>query len=136
MTEHTRTVGLNCYLEVAVNEAVARLASPAVDDVVRSCLATGVDVEVDDIRAHVGSPTWVADRSAGAGVSWGITRPGRPSAGGEARLSLVAVQTGHDPITELVVTFGVPNDPSVARSITTVARSTLDALASFLATDR
>jgi hypothetical protein len=79
-------------------------------------------------RIHVTAPSWISYRSATARLSW--TRP--TASPGHARLTLFAVQSGSEPITELVLAFDLPGDETAATSAKATARSALDELASGL----
>ena len=114
-----RTVSVSAYVERPLSEVLARFAAPDIDDVLSAALRAGHEgTDVIDLRAHASSPVWQSACTARVPISWSTAGP-RERKDGDATLSLLMVQSGHDAITELLLAFALPDDqvPSATRIV-------------------
>jgi hypothetical protein len=107
---HERTVSVSAYVERPLAEVLARFADPDIDDILSAALQAGHEgIDVIDLRAHASSPVWQSACTARVPITWSTAGPAE-SKDGEATLSLLMVQSGHDAITELLLAFALPDD--------------------------
>jgi hypothetical protein len=123
---HERTVSVSAYVERPLTEVLARFSAPDIDDVLSAALQAGHDdTDVIDLRAHASRPVWQSACTARVPITWSTSGPREPKEG-DATLSLLMVQSGHDAITELLLAFALPDD--AVHSATRIVHRALDDL--------
>lgn len=116
---HERTVSISAYVERPLAEVLARFASPDIDEILSAALQAAQDgPDVIDLRAHAASPVWQSACRARVPITWSTAGPSEVK-DGDATLSLLMVQSGHDAITELLLAFALPDEqvPSATRIV-------------------
>lgn len=114
--EDTRTLHLSAYVELPLADVWDRFADPMIDDLLLESMQAALGGG-EGISAHVSRPVLESDFNGHVAVSW--RGPGERATEGVATISLLVVQSGHDPITELHVALGVP-----VRQADSIARNT------------
>ncbi|MET0729001.1 MAG: hypothetical protein ABWZ76_11960 [Acidimicrobiales bacterium] len=100
-------------------------ASPAVEGLLESSLRNGIEADVSAVRVRVSEPVWISDCNVRMTVAWTATPVRGRERVGEAGLSLLVVQSGHEAITELLVTMPLEDAHAAHTDLT---RLTLDDL--------
>ena len=105
-----RGVRLSAYVDLALDAVFDRLAPPGGAELlisaIRAALGSTGGVTVE---AAVAAPAWVSSSHASVPVTWSVTVPSGSVTEGAATISLLMVQSGHDAITELLVTVPTPD---------------------------
>lgn len=106
-----RSASLSAYVDLAIEDVVARFADPAIDELLTSTIRSALGLDADGIlSAHAESCLWVSSGNVRVTVTWRVQGPdGQPNEG-TATISLLVVQSGHDAITELLVSLPVQDD--------------------------
>jgi hypothetical protein len=116
---HERTVSVSAYVERPLAEVLARFAAPDIDELLTAALQGAQDgPDVIDLRAHAARPVWQSACTARVPITWS-NADGPGFKVGDAMLSLLMVQSGHDAITELLLAFALPDEqvPSATRIV-------------------
>lgn len=123
-----RTASVSAYVDLPIAEVFGRFSDPAIDGLLmsamRASLAAGDDGEV--LSVHAWPTVWVSTGNVRVVVTWRIREVDGHVAEGTATISLLMVQSGHDAITELLVTLAVTDDD--AASTTAALHRILDEL--------
>jgi hypothetical protein len=119
----TRPLGVCGYVERGLPEVVERLSAPGAATQVASALAPTLHAGAGDIVVDLRGPVLVSDRVAHLHLAWAAA-DGR---NGRFKLSVLAVRSGRDALTELLVS--VPVDETTAVGTAVAARHFLDELA-------
>lgn len=109
-------------------EVFARFSDPTIDGLLMSAMraSLGADIGGEVLSVHAWPTVWVSTGNVRVDVTW-RTRGGDGQVGaGAATIALLMVQSGHDAITELLVTLPVTDDE--AASTTTMLHRILDEL--------
>jgi hypothetical protein len=123
-----RALGVCGYVERPFPEVVDAFASPATT--ARIAAALGAMLDSEDLVVDLRGPVVVSARAARVYLTW--DRPDRDGPRGEATLSVLAVRSGREALTELLLS--VPADSEAAES--SGAREFLDRLAAALPDER
>ena len=113
-----RRVRVSAYVELGLDEVLGRFAPPRGGELLVSAIRAalgGPDGVL--VEASAGTAVWVSSMHAQVPVTWCVTEPSGLVTKGEAALSLLKVQSGHDAITELLVSVrrsDATTDPSTA----------------------
>ncbi len=106
-----RSASLSAYVDLALEDVVARFADPAIDDLLTSAIRTALGLDAhEELWAHAETCLWVSSGNVRVAVAWRARRPKGPVTEGTATISLLVVQSGHDAITELLVSLPVHGD--------------------------
>lgn len=121
--EAGNTLRASAYVERALDAVLERLAG----DLLTAALADALgDTEGGVIVVHAGQPVWVSAAHVRIPVTWSRSGPGAVAADGDATISLLVVQSGEYPITEVLAT--VPVSAAADSGANSVLRDTLHRL--------
>lgn len=96
-----RPMRVCAYVELPFEAVVERLGQPQADDLLAAALHAAAGHGPADLEVEVHELEVVARRMARVRVSWRPRRPGREARSGT--LLILAVQSGADPLTELLI---------------------------------
>ena len=105
-----RTARVSAYVDLALAEVIDAFTRPDIDEVLASVLITALDAPGVRVRMHATPPAWVTARSASASLTWEVIGTHGRVRRGTATVDLLTVQSGHHPMTELLVTVTVGDD--------------------------
>lgn len=104
-----RTASVSAYVDLPMAEVFARFSDPGIDGLLgsamRSSLARAGGEEL--VSIHAWPTVWVSTGTVRVPVAWRLRSPDGSVRDGSATISLLMVQSGHDAITELLVTLPV-----------------------------
>ncbi len=107
-----RTASVSAYVNLPIAEVFTRFSDPGIDgllgSVMRGSLASAGNGEL--LSIHAWPTVWVSTGTVRVPVTWRLRSPGGRVHEGSATISLLMVQSGHDAITELLVTLPVDSD--------------------------
>lgn len=106
----TRTMSLATSAAMPFDEVMGVFDQPAVDALLEAAVATafrGSEVAID---VHASDLERFAHRSARLSLEWHLTDKSRVDRRGVASLQLFVLQSGSEPITELVLTLAVEDE--------------------------
>ena len=114
----TRTLRISAYVDRALDEVVEIFARPGIDAMLAAAVQTALGSADARATVHAAKPVWVTAGHASVAVTWRVVgRSGRAN-DGKASIALLMVQSGHDPMTELLVALTVAGDDPVASAKT------------------
>jgi hypothetical protein len=125
-----RPMSVSGYVDAPFGDVMAELAGPRARRVLRAAIAAGLGFGEDQVDVDVRAPAVHAGGSAQVELTWsGDDGAGRVR-GGSATVTVLLVQSGEDPVTELLVRTQVDTDtaPQAAAAI----HRCLDELAALL----
>lgn len=123
-----RTASVSAYVNRPIVDVVAQFSDPGIDGLLMSTMrrVTGTTGLGDVLSVHAWPTVWVASGSVRVNVTWRIRGADGRSTDGAATIALLTVQSGGEPITELLARLPVGDgDP---RAATDTARRLLDEL--------
>jgi hypothetical protein len=127
--EHT--LHLSGYVDLALADVLRLFSRPGIDEVFRSSADAVLGGAGPSLSLHVSQPEQFSVGTARATATW--RRVGASvEDGGSAQVSLLMVQSGHDPMTEILVKVTVSED-AVAEAAA-VTRRLLDEITNRLRT--
>lgn len=126
MTEPDRWVRVSGYVAMGFDSAIERFADPSIDGVLEAALARAVGLPPSSLQVRGTAPVRVSSSNAYFGLVWRIDRDGRAPRRGTGSIALLRVQSGHDPITEVLVS--VRTDEGEARRVATSLHRFVDDL--------
>lgn len=101
-----------------------------IEDELQRAFAMALPLDGPVVSVEVLRPTWVSGDNASVPLSWRVHRDGELVAVGTAAMSVLRVQSGHDPLTELLLIVDIA-EPAVA-AVAPVLRQVLDDVSSAL----
>ena len=126
-----RPIRLSGYLELRMEEVLDACApSAGIDEILSGAFAAALPADGPTVTVEALAPTWVSGDNAHVPLSWRVHEDGELVALGTAALSVLRVQSGHDPLTELLLTVDVA-EPAVA-AVAPVLREVLDDVSAML----
>jgi hypothetical protein len=125
-----RTLHLSSYVDRAFDDVVERFRRPGIDELLDSSIAVAVGGSQPGAVLRASSPQTVSHATARVPVDWRFSGAGGGIAEGAGVISLLVVQSGRDPVTEVLVTVAVPDE--AAHRVAPVLRRFLDELAARL----
>lgn len=123
-----RTASVNAYVNLPIVDVVAQFSDPGIDGMLMSTMrrVIGTTGLGDVLSVHAWPTVWVATGSVRVNVTWRTRGADGRTTDGAATISLLTVQSGGEPITELLARLPVGDgDP---RAATDTARRLLDEL--------
>lgn len=131
--KESRTVAVSGYVELDFDEVVMAFSSDRIAGDLADAIRVGAGDIVQVVVAEPGPVERIGGRTARTTIRWLITdRDGR-RVGGSVKLSFFVVQSGRFPITEVLVSVGVPDR---ATATATILRRTMDELVTSLGSVR
>ena len=128
----TRPALLCAYVDLSLGDLLERFADPSIDGLLASAIHSALGGRPDQhVSAHASAPYRVSARNARIPVAWYATDGRGREREGAVTVSLLGVQSGDDPVTELLVT--VPVRDASAGEVTAAVHRVLDELADLLA---
>lgn len=103
MSEPDRWVRVSGYIEMGLEAVIERFERDDVDRLLESALASAVGVPSSRLQVRGTGPVRVSAANAHVNVTWRIAGPDDNTTQGAGSIALLRVQSGHDPITELLV---------------------------------
>ncbi len=117
---------LSAYLDLALDDVVALFARPEIDEILGSAIRAASGTTDARVTMDAAAPVRVSASNAWMPVTWRVTsQEGRVSEG-KATIFLLMVQSGHEPVTELLAALTVGDE--VAGPIAATAHRFLDEL--------
>lgn len=126
-----RTMRLADYVERGLADVVAAFERPDVDGALAAAMRAALGLTEEPIAVRTTEPVYIAAGSALVSVSWSYVDPTGLEHQGCASLQMLVIQSGSEPMTELLVTMAV--DQERATEVATVAHRLLDDLTRYLA---
>ena len=127
----TRTLHLCGYVNLSLEDVLGLFARPDMEELLASSLRKAMGSAGERMSLRASGAEQLSDATARLFVDWRTTdRDGRAYEG-SATISLLVVQTGVDPITELLV--ALPVDEEVAPWVAAATRRFLDEVITRLA---
>jgi hypothetical protein len=127
VTDHQRRrmIRLSGYLDLRM-EDVIDACSPAagIEDLLGLAFGRAMSLDGPAVTVEVLPPTWVSGDNASIPLSWRVHRGDDLVALGSAALSVLRVQSGQDPLTELLLSVDI-SEPAVSL-VAPVLREVLD----------
>lgn len=107
-----RTSSLSAYVALPLPAVLARFSDPCIDGLLMAAMrrSLGQAGLGEVLSAHAWPSVWVSTGHVRVQVTWRIRGADSHVREGNATISLLTVQSGHDPITELLVTLPVTDD--------------------------
>lgn len=125
-----RTMRLDAYVDLALVDVIERFARPDIDDVLATTMSAALEGR-ERVVVRTSPPERLTANAARIAVDWQPVDPAGRTRAGTASIQLLVVQSGKNPITELLVTLIVTDDD--ARPIAHATRRFLDRLTERLA---
>lgn len=126
-----RAIRLSGYLEMRMEDVIDACAPGAgIEDQLQRAFGLALPLDGPVVTVEVLRPTWVSGDNASIPLSWRVHRGGELVAVGTAALSVLRVQSGHDPLTELLLSVDI-SEPAVVE-VAPVLRQVLDEVSSVL----
>lgn len=120
-----RSASVSAYVDLPITEVVAHFTDPGIDGLLASAIRAALGVTGEAlVSAHADASVWVSSGNVHLSVTWRFRGPDGQANDGTAMVSLLVVQSGHDAITELLVTLPVSEERSA--SITDATHRILD----------
>jgi hypothetical protein len=105
-THEIRALHLSAYVDRSLDAIMATFVAPEIDELLAGAVRAALEVAGErSVETHASAPEWVSSSHVRVPVSWRATRSSGQIAEGVATLSLLVVRTGHDAVTELLVTL-------------------------------
>lgn len=105
-----RTASVSAYVDLPLADVFARFSDPGIDGLLMATLRRGLAGVGEVLSVHAWPTVWVATGNVRVQVTWRIRGVDARVREGTATVSLLMVQSGHDAITELLVTLPVDDD--------------------------
>lgn len=126
-----RPIRLSGYLDLRMEDVIDACAPTAgIDQLLAAAFAAALPPGGPVVTVDALPPTWVSGDNASIPLSWRVHEDGVLVALGTASLSVLRVQSGHDPLTELLLTVDVA-EPAAA-AVAPVLRQVVDDVSSVL----
>lgn len=121
-----RTASVSAYVDLPLTEVFARFSDPGIDGLLAAALRRSLGGLGEVLSVHAWPTLWVATGTVRVQVTWRIRGVDARVREGTVTISLLLVQSGHDAITELLVTLPVDDDDAAV--FTDTAHRVLDEL--------
>lgn len=119
-----RTLHLCEYVELSLDDVLAAFGRPDIEEVLKASLQHALGSMGERMTLHAAAVDQMSDSSARVVVDWSTTTRDATPVAGTAVLSLLTVQSGSAPITEVLVALPVAED--VATWVAAAMRRFLD----------
>jgi hypothetical protein len=106
VTTTTRPMRVCGYIDRALPDLMAALASDGIEDTLARALAEAVAVDIDHVTVTTTQPVAISASTAEVTATWEVSFS-RSRRQGSAKVDLLMVQSGHEPVTEVLVTMSV-----------------------------
>lgn len=106
-TESHRPMRVSGYLEQPIGEVIMAFSRAGIDELVADALAGALGVDVVQIDVHSTNPVVISAGNADVHLRWRVTSESGEQRDGAATIGLLVVQSGQDPVTELLVALSV-----------------------------
>jgi len=124
-TAAPRNLQLSAYVDAALHDLLETFASPEAGALLEEAVEAALGVDAGAVSVSIGAPSAVSGTTARVAVTWRVAAAG-PERSGPATITLLLVQSGRSPLTELLVSIPVGGD--VPDGIAGAARRFLDEL--------
>ena len=124
-TAASRSVHLSAYADAALHDLLETFASPEAGALLEEAVSVALGVDAEAVTVSIGAPTAVSAAAATVAVTWRVATAGGERSG-PATITLLLVQSGRSPLTELLVSIPVGGD--VPDGIAGAVRRFLDEL--------
>lgn len=114
-----RTASVSAYVDLPLADVFARFSDPGIDGLLMAALRRSLTGLGEVLSVHAWPTVWVATGTVRVQVTWRIRGADARVREGTATISLLMVQSGHDAITELLVTLPVGDDEVAVSTDTT-----------------
>lgn len=121
---------LSAYLDLALDDVIDLFARPEIDELLGSAIRAASGSTNARVTMDASGPVRVSASNAWVAVTWRVISEAGHVSEGRARISFLMVQSGHEPMTELLVALTVGDE--VAGPVAAVAHRFLDELTSRL----
>lgn len=119
------SAALSAYIDLAMTDVVSFFTDPGADAVLAATIQDVLAPADELVSVHAEPTLWASSGNLRVAVDWRIRAPSGEVRDGKATISLLVVQSGDDPVTELLVSLPVHHE----RELTTAAvRRILDGL--------
>jgi hypothetical protein len=126
-----RTVSVTGYVEIGFDEVLRAFADEELIAELFAAATVGAFPPGAIVELQASSPVPLTRSAARVKVLWQFVDPrGRPFSG-QATLQLLVLQSGHDPLTELLLTVTI--DDAYSRAVATAVNRFVDGLVTRLA---
>ncbi|MFZ6004008.1 MAG: hypothetical protein ACOYXM_08755 [Actinomycetota bacterium] len=123
------TAALSAYIDLSMDDVVSFFTDPGADAVLAATIQDVLAAADELVSVHAEPTLWASSGNLRVAVCWRVRGPSGDVRDGTATISLLVVQSGDDPITELLVSLPVQHE----RELTTATvRRILDGLTSRL----
>ena len=129
--EHTMRLG--AYVGLPLDDVIERFGRPDMDEVLTHTWAAALDGRSDRMDLRTSAPERLAANDARVKVRWELADQAGRTSEGSASIQLLVVQSGREPLTEVLATLTVGED--VARPVAGAVRRFLDLLTDRLASE-
>lgn len=123
---NARAASLSAYVDRPIADVFAYFADPDIDGLLAAAVRVALGADDELVSIHASPTLWVTSGNLRVPVTWQVRGADGGITEGTATISLLVVQSGHDAITELLVSLPVRDDSLVAT--TNATRSVLDEL--------
>lgn len=126
--QKVRTASVSAYVNLPIVDVVARFSDPGIDGLLMSTMRNSVrDAGLGDVLSvHAWPTVWVATGTVRVNLTWRLRGVRGRVTEGSATIALLTVQSGREPITELLAT--VPVGDGDLRVVTDATHRLLDEL--------
>ena len=103
-----RTIHLSSYVALGIDDVLDALSSPAhVERLLRTPIRAVLGGDADSLELNVGEVVRVSAGNASVSVSWSSRGANERLVAGRAEVAILVVQSGRDPLTELLLRIDV-----------------------------
>lgn len=122
------TIRLSAYVDLGLDDTLDVLATwPGLEAVVSDAVRAAVDDTGPTVEVETSEILRVSDAQARLTVSWSVVTPRGETAGSHAEVALLRVQSGREPMTELLLRVDVAS--AAVPEVAPVLRRVLDDVA-------
>jgi hypothetical protein len=115
-----RTIHLSAYVGLGIDDVVDLLSSRSwIEARLATAVVAVLGADAADLALDLSTVTRISAASASCSVSWTVRNGNEQLVAGHAGVAILLVQSGADPLTELLLTIEVEerNHSSVARAL-------------------
>lgn len=127
-----RSVSVTGYVDMALDDVIRSFSDVDASERLLETAMAAAGSALPGLRLQASAPEQIAATSARIRVVWHLTGPGGAGQDGTASIDLLVLQSGHEPLTELLVTLVV--DEARARGVAEALHRFLDELTTRLRT--
>ena len=110
ITAPERSLHLSGYVDRAFDAVVEVFRGSEIDELMTAALAAATGPAGGEIVLHGQQPEAVSVSTERVVVGWRLEGADGTTSEGMATISLLVVQSGHDPVTEVLLTLSVPDE--------------------------